>query len=65
MSYAIPAPIARPAAAPKTAYLITSGDLRESANIAGWPVQQATEAAIGTFFGRVLSTDEIVAELEG
>lgn len=27
--------------------------------------QQATEAAIGTFFGRVLSTDEIVAELEG
>ncbi|WP_233437822.1 hypothetical protein [Agromyces laixinhei] len=35
-SYTLPAPVERPVAAPKTAYLIASGDLREPANIAGW-----------------------------
>ena len=33
MTYTLPAPVARPVAAPRTAYLIASGDLRESANI--------------------------------
>lgn len=46
MPYAIPAPIERPVAPPRTAYLIASGDLRESANIAGWPTQVALEAAV-------------------
>lgn len=46
MSYALPTPSTRPAAAPKTAYLIASGDLRESANTAGWPVQAAMEADV-------------------
>src|SRR5690606_30971119 len=46
MSYTLPAPVSRPQAAPKTAYLITSGDLRESANVAGWPTQVALEAGV-------------------
>ena len=32
-TYALPTPAPRPATAPKTAYIITSGDLRESANV--------------------------------
>ena len=50
MSYTLPAPVTRPTAAPKTAYLITSGDLRESANIGGWPTQQALEAGVTRVF---------------
>ncbi|WP_353112920.1 fucose isomerase [Microbacterium sp.] len=50
MTYTLPTPVSRPAAAPNTVYLITSGDLRESANIAGWPVQAATEAAVTRAF---------------
>lgn len=46
MTYLLPAPAARPAAAPKTAYLIASGDLRESANTGGWPTQAAMEADV-------------------
>ena len=46
MTYALPAPIVRPAAAPRTAYLIASGDLRESANVAGWPAQLELEGAV-------------------
>lgn len=46
MTYALPAPIVRPAAAPRTAYLIASGDLRESANVAGWPAQVELESAV-------------------
>ena len=35
---------------PRTAYLIASGDLRESANVAGWPVQAALEQqVVGVF----------------
>jgi hypothetical protein len=44
--YALPATPARPDAPERTAYLITSGDLRESANLAGWPTQLELEAAI-------------------
>ncbi|HWK76844.1 fucose isomerase [Microbacterium sp.] len=50
MSYTLPATTARPASAPKTAYLITSGDLRESANVGGWPTQQALEAGVTRVF---------------
>lgn len=46
MTYVLPAPTERPALAPKTAYLIASGDLRESANAAGWPTQVELEAAV-------------------
>ncbi|MGM1018646.1 MAG: fucose isomerase [Actinomycetota bacterium] len=42
-AYALPAPATRPSAAPKTAYLIASGDLREAANTGGWPIQAAME----------------------
>lgn len=45
-TYAHPAPLERPTAAPKTAYLIASGDLRESANTAGWPTQVELEAGV-------------------
>ncbi|GAA1540552.1 hypothetical protein HD600_001012 [Microbacterium ginsengiterrae] len=50
MSYTLPTPATRPASAPKTAYLITSGDLRESANVGGWPTQQALEAGVTSVF---------------
>ena len=45
-TYTLPARPTRPAAAPKTAYLIPSGDLRESANIAGWPSQEELERVV-------------------
>ncbi|WP_309126964.1 fucose isomerase [Microbacterium sp.] len=50
MSYTLPTPLSRPQSAPKTAYLITSGDLRESANIGGWPTQVELEAGVGRVF---------------
>lgn len=50
MSYTLPTLASRPESAPKTAYLITSGDLRESANIGGWPTQQALEAGVTRVF---------------
>ncbi|CAN7172120.1 fucose isomerase [Microbacterium sp. LjRoot45] len=34
----------------RTAYLVASGDLRESANREGWPTQQAMEAALSRTF---------------
>ncbi len=46
MTYLFPTTFERPAAAGRTAYLIASGDLRESANTAGWPVQHAMETAV-------------------
>jgi hypothetical protein len=45
-SYDVPVVSPRPSAPPQTAYLIASGDLRESANIAGWPTQVALEAVV-------------------
>lgn len=44
--YAFPEAIRRPTAEPKTAYVISSGDLRESANTAGWPAQLELEQGI-------------------
>jgi hypothetical protein len=46
MTYTLPAPVERPALEPRTAYLIASGDLRESANVAGWPTQVRLEAGV-------------------
>jgi len=46
MTYTLPAPAPRPELAPRTAYLIASGDLRESANVAGWPTQLELEAGV-------------------
>jgi hypothetical protein len=48
--YPLPATAERPAAAPKTAYLVASGDLRHSANVAGWPTQARMEADITAAF---------------
>ncbi|MGL3150242.1 fucose isomerase [Microbacterium sp. A82] len=53
MSYTLPAPATRPASAPKTAYLITSGDLREAANVGGWPTQVALEAGVTGVFNEL------------
>ena len=50
-TYTLPVRTERPAAQPKTAYLIASGDLRESANTAGWPTQAAMEADVTSAFG--------------
>ncbi len=49
-AYALPHPVDRPTREPATAYLVASGDLRESANVAGWPTQVAVEAAVGDVF---------------
>ncbi|KRB36877.1 fucose isomerase [Microbacterium sp. Root180] len=44
--YTLPTARRRTAAPANTAYLIASGDLRESANAAGWPTQVELEAAV-------------------
>ncbi len=44
--YAFPAPPTTLVAPPCTVYLIANGDLRPSANVAGWPVQQQLEADV-------------------
>ncbi|WP_136057516.1 fucose isomerase [Microbacterium sp. K24] len=49
-TYTLPTPASRPESAPKTAYLIASGDLRESANTGGWPVQVELEAGVTGVF---------------
>ena len=48
--YTLPTETSAPALAPKTAYLIASGDLRESANTAGWPTQHRMEQDIAAAF---------------
>jgi hypothetical protein len=45
--YAMPTVTKRPAVAPSTVYLVASGDLRNSANVMGWPTQQQLEADLG------------------
>ncbi|HEY9423213.1 MAG TPA: fucose isomerase [Microterricola sp.] len=50
-TYDFPTVRTRPATAPRTAWLIASGDLRESANTAGWAVQEKMEADITAAFG--------------
>jgi len=50
-TYAIPTMRALPSTPPATAYLISSGDLRESANTAGWSTQVALEEIVATALG--------------
>ena len=50
-NYSVPPAATRPEAAPKTAYLIASGDLRESANTAGWAIQSQMEADVTAALG--------------
>ena len=52
-NYTLPAPTERPEARPRTAYLVASGDLRESANLAGWPTQRRMEADIAVAFAEL------------
>jgi L-fucose isomerase-like protein len=52
-SYTLPATRTVEPAPPKTAYLVASGDLRLSANVAGWPTQAAVEGAIGAAFAEL------------
>jgi hypothetical protein len=51
-TYAMPVPAEPAQARPRTVYTVASGDLRTSANLAGWPTQQRLEsdltAAIGS-----------------
>lgn len=49
-AYTVPTTRQRGNAEANTAYLISSGDLRESANTAGWPVQAELERALGDAF---------------
>jgi hypothetical protein len=51
-SYTFPEIVARPQAELRTAYLIASGDQRETSNRAGWPTQQQLEADLARAFGR-------------
>ncbi len=53
MTYLFPATAERPKAAPQTAYLVASGDLRESANTAGWPAQHGMEVALDAVLGEL------------
>ncbi len=50
-SYTLPAERTATAVAPNTAWLISSGDLRPSANEAGWPTQQQLEADVTAALG--------------
>jgi hypothetical protein len=52
-TYLLPAASVRPTAPAATAYLIASGDLRESANTAGWPTQSQMEADITAAFAEI------------
>jgi hypothetical protein len=52
MTYTLPQERTTPALPAKTAYLVASGDLRESANVPGWPVQQALEESVTRAFER-------------
>jgi hypothetical protein len=49
-TYSVPTSRKPAASTPKTAWLIASGDLRESANVAGWAVQQSLEDCIAKAF---------------
>lgn len=53
-TYALPTPLSRPEAKPKTLYTVASGDLRPSANVKCWPTQRRLEedfAAAAQSFG--------------
>ena len=66
-NYVFPSSQARPSAKEKTVWLIASGDLRESANVAGWPVQFELElrlaAAIAEFGWTLHRANEVNPKL--
>lgn len=49
-TYTLPTTVARPTAAPNTAWLVSSGDLREAPNRSGWATQAAMEDALTRVF---------------
>lgn len=49
--YSVPVSGTRPPRRDRTAYLIASGDLRESANVAGWAAQVELESAVSSVLG--------------
>ncbi len=51
--YTFPVLAPESAAPPRTAYLVASGDLRESANVAGWPTQVKLERVLKEAFEAV------------
>lgn len=51
--YALPVLSEQPPVSPRTAYLISSGDQRETANRAGWETQRELEAALGRAFAEL------------
>ena len=51
ISYAVPSTATRPTLEPKTAWLISSGDLREAPNRSGWATQVWMESALAGVFG--------------
>lgn len=53
MTYLLPEPAQHHRTPPQTAYLVSSGDLRESANVAGWPTQVSLEAALTAAFAEL------------
>ncbi|MFF2631490.1 fucose isomerase [Microbacterium sp. NPDC058021] len=65
-TYTVPVPRERTTAPPRTAYLIASGDLREAANVGGWPTQARMEAdvtaAMGDLGWTVIRAHEVDAE---
>jgi len=65
-SYALPPRPASLEASPHTVYLIASGDLRESANTAGWPTQVELERIVTEAFAEhgwtVVRANEVAPE---
>ncbi|SEN80641.1 fucose isomerase [Actinacidiphila rubida] len=51
MTYSLPTPIQPPAAEPGVVHTVASGDLRPSANVTCWPVQERLEAALSAAVG--------------
>ncbi len=49
-TYAVPTLAPEPQAPERTVYLVASGDLRESANVAGWPTQVELERVLTDAF---------------
>jgi hypothetical protein len=52
-TYTLPERLSRPELQPRTAWLVASGDLRESANTAGWSTQAAMEDALADAFAEL------------
>ncbi len=52
-SYTLPVPVQRPTLRSATVYTVASGDLRPSANITCWPVQQQLEADVAAALGEL------------